>query len=106
MLEKKKSDSRCLCPLSLLRGTATTAAHRTASTAGLEVSTGSVAAHAASATRSTTARETSSVELPRVLTALFDLKLDTVDRVRVGGDSGLVASGGLEVNKSAVLQEH
>jgi hypothetical protein len=73
MLEKKESDSRRLYPLNLLRGTATTPAHRTTSAARLEVSTGSVAAHTASAARSTAARETSPVELCRILTALFDL---------------------------------
>ena len=86
-------------------GSAATTAHGTASTAGLEVTTRCITADAASATRSTTAGETSTIELSRVLTALFDLELDTVDRVRVGGDRGLVASGGLEVDESAVLQK-
>jgi hypothetical protein len=71
----------------------------------LEVTTGCVTADATSATRSTTASETSTVELSRVLTTLLDLKLDTVDCVGVGGDSGLVASGGLEIDESAILQE-
>ena len=91
--------------LCFLRGSATTSAtHGTTSTAWLEVTAGSLAAHTATAARSTTARESSSpVKLARVLTAFLDLDLDAVDRVRVGSDGSLESSGCLEVDKSAVL---
>lgn len=89
-------------PLRLLSRTAA-AAHRTTSATRLEVSTRRLAAHTATATRSTTTSKSPTVELPRVLTAFLDLHLDAIDRVRVSSDSGLESGGCLEVNKGAVL---
>jgi hypothetical protein len=42
-------------------------------------------------------------ELLRACTALLNLELETVDGVRVGGNSGLVTGGSLEVDESTVL---
>ena len=99
---KKAARKRCR-PLCLLRSATATATHGAASTTRLEVSTGCLAAHTASAPGSAAASKTSTVELSRVGAAFFNLDLDAIDRVRVGSDSGLEASGRLEVDKRAVL---
>jgi hypothetical protein len=58
--------------------------------------------HAATTARSAAASETST-ELFRALAALFDLELNAIDRVWVGGDGGLIRGRSLKVDKSAVL---
>jgi hypothetical protein len=88
---------------SRLLGSTSTASGRSTSTACLEVSAGALSAHTATTTRSTATREASASELFRAWAALFNLELNTVNSVRVGSDSGLVRSGCLEVDESAVL---
>jgi len=82
----------------------TTAASRSTSATRLETATGWSARVSASSRNAT--REAASAErLLRTLAALFDLELDTVDGVGVGGNGGLVGGRGLEVDKRAVLRE-
>jgi hypothetical protein len=78
----------------LLGNTTSSAASSATSAAWLEASTG-----AALSTHATTA-----AELLRTRAALFNLEFDAVDVVWVGSDGGLVGSGGLEIDESAVLQ--
>jgi hypothetical protein len=90
----------CSC---LLRSTAaggTTS--RAAAAAWLETTTRTLATHASTTTRSPAA-ESSTVELLGTGTTLFDLEVNAIDIVGVGGDGGLVGGRGLEVNEGAVL---
>lgn len=101
--EKKRLSPKRRYPLCLLGRAAATATHGSASTTRWEVSTGCLA-HTAPATGSTAATKASTVELARVGAPFFDLDLNAVDRVRVGSDCGLEASGCLEVDKGTVLK--
>jgi hypothetical protein len=90
----------------LLGSTTSSAASSATSAAWLEASTGAaLSTHATTTTRSTATSESSAAaELLRTRAALFNLEFDAVDVVWVGSDGGLVGSGGLEIDESAVLQ--
>lgn len=81
-----------------------TATARSSSTATRLVSAarGSVAA---SSSRSTAGEAAATERLLGALTALLDLELDTVHRVGIGGNGGLVGGRCLEVDECAVLRE-
>lgn len=86
---------------SCLLGSTTTPSWST-STAWLEATTRTLS-NTTTAARSSATRE-ASAELFGTWAALFDLELDAVDGVRVGGHGGLVGGGSLEIDEGAVLR--
>ena len=87
---------------SLLGRTAAAATGSATATTRLETTTRSLSTHTSTAARSTAATSEGR-ELLGARAALLDLELNSVDGVRVGGDSGLVGGRSLEVDKGAVL---
>jgi hypothetical protein len=99
---EKEKVARAVSPGLRLLGSTTTAS-RSASATGVE-STSTLATHVSTPTRSTTREAASTELLVRALATLFNLELDIVDGVGIGGNGSLVSCGSLEVNECAVLQ--